>query len=301
MKKPENVLVYYGYPNSFNSNLHSWNNEKIAQDMARYEHVVLGAGLEDPGHADHSNTQTIADRLHELNCNLKLWGYVDATDSVSSFENKVEKWNENIGVEGIFMDKCGYDFGLKRAELNERLDLVHSWDNLAFVNAWNLNHVLGVSGDASYPNSTYNPYEVESNIQSTDWMLLENYGVLNNDYESESQWAERLQRVQVLRQDYDVNMAAVSQIYESNQNAQDLFDFLYYSAVMSGLEGVGSGDQYWGGSSAKTSMWKRPSVSGCNCRNVELLSGSLYGLYCPEKRLLLDFADGSESVSAEIY
>mgnify|MGYP001228375831 CR=1 FL=1 len=44
--RPQNILFYYGYPNSFNSLINGWVNEKVAQDMANYDIVVLGDGVE---------------------------------------------------------------------------------------------------------------------------------------------------------------------------------------------------------------------------------------------------------------
>jgi len=44
-EKPDNVLFYYGYPNSFNYSVNAWDNEKVAQDMIKNDMVVLGNDL----------------------------------------------------------------------------------------------------------------------------------------------------------------------------------------------------------------------------------------------------------------
>jgi len=44
-QKPDNVLFYYGYPNSYNYSVNAWDNEKVAQDMAKHNMVVLGNNL----------------------------------------------------------------------------------------------------------------------------------------------------------------------------------------------------------------------------------------------------------------
>ena len=58
-QKPSNLLIYYGWINSFNSSVNSWTNEKVAQDMAKYDLIVLGDGVQDSGHGDYSNTEII--------------------------------------------------------------------------------------------------------------------------------------------------------------------------------------------------------------------------------------------------
>lgn len=45
-KGPQRLLIYYGWVNSFNYGINSWNNELIAQDMAQYDLIVLGDGLQ---------------------------------------------------------------------------------------------------------------------------------------------------------------------------------------------------------------------------------------------------------------
>ena len=50
--RPNDLLVYDGWLNSFNSAVNGWDNEKVAQDMARYDIIVLGDGLQSPSHGD---------------------------------------------------------------------------------------------------------------------------------------------------------------------------------------------------------------------------------------------------------
>ena len=141
----KDVLFYYGWLNAFNSAVNGWDNEKVAQDLARYDIIVLGNGLQDSGHGDYANTVDIIGRLQALRPDTSIFGYVSSNQSESSFVSKARDWDD-LCVDGIFMDESGYDFGLSRPNLNGLIDIVHglSCATRCFVNAWNPNHVLGI-------------------------------------------------------------------------------------------------------------------------------------------------------------
>jgi len=44
--RPIDLLIYYGWLNSFNSAVHGWDNEKVAQEMAQYGLLVFGDGIQ---------------------------------------------------------------------------------------------------------------------------------------------------------------------------------------------------------------------------------------------------------------
>ena len=93
MKKPKNLLVYYGWLNSFNSAQNSWTNEKVAQEMAQYDLLVFGAGIADSTHGDYSNTKVIIPRIKALNPNVKMFGYVSLNQTEANFESEVDEWD----------------------------------------------------------------------------------------------------------------------------------------------------------------------------------------------------------------
>lgn len=63
--KPSNLLIYYGWPSSFNYGVNSWTPELVAQDMAKNELIVLGSTLQtflDSGsHDGSSGSATLTD------------------------------------------------------------------------------------------------------------------------------------------------------------------------------------------------------------------------------------------------
>lgn len=261
--KPKNLLIYYGYPNSFNSLINGWDNEKVAQDMAKYSLIILGDGVEDPGHSDYANTQIIIPRVKALNPSAIIFGYVTANQALSNFNTKVDQW-DTLQVHGIFMDEAGYDFGVTRANFNSEVDYVHSktYSKLCFANSWGLINILGVEDDPSYPNSTYNPSLVDSHLVEDDWVLLESFPVNTlAGYESPLSWAYRGNKVQSLRASYGVNFAGCGVINNDNANGEILFKYGYLSAIMWSLEAYGTSDVYYGASSAQVKFWNRPEVS----------------------------------------
>lgn len=307
-KRPTDLLIYYGYPNSFNSATNGWDNEKVARDMARYGIVILGDGVEDPGHGDYANTQVIIPRVKLYNSSCQTFGYVAAAQAIADFKTKVDQWN-TLGVHGIFIDEAGYDYGKTRAEFNEMVDYVHgkTTSKLVFANAWNTDHILGTANDVSYPNTTYNSGLVESKLTSTDWILLESFPVNttaysgNAGYESRTDWTARGSKAISLRSTYNVNFAASGIINNDNASGQTLFNFLFISSLMWSLEACGSSDTSYASSSAAVTLWTRPDVKDMGVvwtlnASVQQDTGDadVYYRYAETARMLLDFSTGAQ-------
>lgn len=307
-KRPRDLLIYYGYPNSFNSGTHAWYNEKVAQDMAQYSLIVLGDGVEDSSHPDYSNTQIIVPRIKALNPNAQIFGYVAALQTLGNFQTKTDQW-DTLQVHGVFIDEAGYDYGKTRAEFNAMVDYVHgkTYAKLCFANAWNTDNILGTADDASFPNSTYNPGAVESHLTSTDWILLESLSVNttaysgNAGYESKTDWYVRCQKIISLRATYGVNFAASCVINNGNVNGQALFNFSFISSLSYNMEAVGSSDTGYAASSAAVTWWTRPDVSGMGrvwslspSVQVDTLDADVYHRYTDTAKLSLDFSTGAQ-------
>jgi hypothetical protein len=303
-KRPTDLLIYYGWPSGFNA---YWDNELVARDMARYGLVVFGSGLEETSHGDHTNTVNIIARVKQLNPRCVIFGYVDTTLALATFQDKVDKW-KTTGATGIFMDKYGYDFGNTRAQQNERVDDVHSEGLVAFANCWNMNHALGTVNDPSYPNTTYNSGEVESNLATTDWFLMESFAVNTDsyakDYEPKSQWGSRVTTMIGLRATYGIQVAGGGIILDTQADGQDMFDFQFTAALMASLEASGVSDTYYGASSGKGKWWTRPDVSGIGkvyTRNPSIFDDPGDSDVCfaqsEHARFMLDFSQNQEDSS----
>lgn len=311
--RPKDLLIYYGWLNSFNSAQNGWDNEKVAQDMAKYKMIIFGDGIQNPSHGDYSNTSVIIPRIKQLNPGALIFGYVSTNQSLNDFKTKTDQWDD-LEVHGIFMDESGYDYGKTRNEFNDRVDYIHdqTYANKAFANAWNTDHILGTANDPSYPNSTYNSSGAESNLTQTDWILLESFPInttsYTNGFESASDWDARGTKFQNLRNTYHVNFAAVGILSNGNANGTCLFEFGFISALMWSLEAYGTSDTSYGASSSAVDFWPRPDVS--NVGAIWNLNSSVqqdnndsdkYHRYIELAKLTLDFSSGGETGSIDKY
>lgn len=311
--RPRDLLVYYGYPNSFNSGTNQWYNEKVAQDMAKYGMIVLGDGVEDPTHPDYANSQVIIPRVKVLNPSCLVFGYVAAAQTLANFKTKADQW-DTLQVHGIFLDEAGYDYGKTRAELNEMVDYVHSkaYAKLAFANVWNTDHLIGTANDSTYPNSTYNSGLVASKLGTDDWVLLESFPINTTaytesgyeGYESKSDWLVRGQKAANLRYVYGVNFAGVGIINNANAAGQALFEFGYNSAMMWSLEAFGTSDASYASGSVTVTWWSRPDVSKMGVAyalapsvSVDALDADRYWRFLENGKFLLDFSQSAQASS----
>lgn len=307
--KPKNILFYYGYLNSFNSAVNGWDNNKVAKDLSKYKCIVLGDGIANSGHADYANAVAIFARLKEIREDIEVFGYVSLNQSYEDFRTKVEEW-ENLGdiehvIDGIFIDEAGYDFGNAstngRVAFNQKVDLCHSKGLRCFINAWNVDHVLYTNNDPSYPNATYNPDLIESELENNDIYLFESLGVNtlsysgNSGYEDKTNWKARVDKALAIKESGQVLIAGVSVIDEGDPNDQAFFNFSYVSALMAELDYFGSSSHNYGAGGA-VSFYERMDIAELALNGME---GNIYQdetdtdifyKYLENGRLLLDFS-----------
>ena len=307
--KPLNMLIYYGWLNSFNSAQNQWNNEKVAAELAKYDLLVLGDGIQIDTHGDYSNTSVIIPRIKVLNPTTEIFGYVTVNQTLANFKTKANAWDA-FQIDGIFLDEAGYDYGKKRSEFNERIIHIKnmSYATICIANSWNIDHIIGTENDASYPNSTYNPDGYESELTDEDWYLLESFS-MNTDsytstggYASKTDWKARGDKACARRKTYGIQLASAGIIGDSDQNGQAKFDFCYRSALAYGLDANGSSDSNYGASSAKSKFWTRPD--NLLPQDVEEPSvtqdtgdADKYIRYGEDGRVILDFSSGAQTSS----
>jgi len=311
-KKPKDVLFYYGWMNSFNSAINGWNNENVAQDMAKYGIIILGDGVQDPGDGDYANSIIIISRIKELNPQTLIFGYVTTNQEFLQFQTKTDQW-DNLQINGIFLDESGYDFGRTRSEFNQRVNYVHgrTYSNIAFANAWFLDRILGTSNDPSYPNSTYNDQLLESELTENEWILLERFCVddtYGTQYEPAAQWLSSLNLAIENRINYGINFAAVSTISNGSGAANDLFLFSYISSLMLACEGYGTSDVDYAAGTARVDFYNRPNT--INMGTIFSLYPSItqdvndsdkYHRYVEFGKLTLDFSTGAQTSTIEKF
>lgn len=267
MSAPKILLIYYGWLNAFNSDQHGWDNENVAQELSCYDLLVLGDGVQDPGHGDFANTQIIIPRIKELSPDCKIFGYVTVNQDEAWFKTKVEQW-EDLQVDGIFMDEAGFDFGKTRDQFNDCVAYVHSQVKACtcFVNAWNPHHVLSRVEDPLYPNANYNPQDNKSLLSEFDWYLFESDFINTDQYQDRDflvdtwNWKDKMSEFDaaILERGKGVNIASCGIIEDSHSKGQTLFNLAYNAAILHDMNAIGTSDTLYGSSSSKSKMWDIP-------------------------------------------
>jgi hypothetical protein len=252
------LLIYYGWLSAFNSGVNQWNNDSVAHDFAKYQIIVFGDGIADPNHSDYTNTVYVTAKIKQYNPETKIFGYVSSNQNYSSFCAKVDLL-ANICVDGVFMDESGYDFGVTRANFNQKVTYIKTkLYRACFVNAWNIDHVLGTTNDPSYPNSVYNPGLAVSNLEIGDWYTAESF-VVNPSYPggfaTASDWKTRGDKIKNSRNTYRINVAASGVIDNNDINGQSKSDFSYHAALGYEFQAHGTSDINYAASSAAVKMF----------------------------------------------
>lgn len=124
------LLIFYGTPLSING---VSNADYAAGQLARFDDVVLGYGLQDTGHANYASTVSIITKAKALNPRLTIWGNIDVgvsggtshNHSTGTLQTHIDQW-VTAGANGIFCDNFGYDRGVTRARQNTIVAYVHT-------------------------------------------------------------------------------------------------------------------------------------------------------------------------------
>lgn len=170
------LFIFYAPPNIVNT---KYDDDYAAGILSRYDDVVLGAGLEDPGSPYYASTQSIIQKVATLSPDTVIWGYIDAgvttgNLSLAAIQTLVDQWLA-IGAKGIFLDVFGYDYHVSRDRQNSILSYVHGKGYGSIMNVWNADDALSSAVDA-----TYNPAGTATVANSSDVLLLESW-ICNSD------------------------------------------------------------------------------------------------------------------------
>lgn len=170
------LFIFYAPPNIVNG---KYSDDYAAGLLSRYDDVILGGSLEDPGDAYYASTQSIIQKVATISPSTVIWGYIDTgvttgNLSLATIQTQIDQWLA-IGAHGIFLDTFGYDYHTPRARQNSILTYVHSKGVPAFINAWNSDDAFSSSID-----STYNPIGTPTAATAGDLYLLESW-ICNSD------------------------------------------------------------------------------------------------------------------------
>lgn len=178
------LLVYYGYPIAYKG---LWDTAAVASEIAaNYSVWVVGDTYGDPAHEEYATTTAIVSSVRASG--VKVYGYVPIGQntsglSLAQMQVRVDQW-DTIGVDGIFLDEFGFDYGNTRTLQKSIVDYVHGKGLPVCANAWtaedfmcdNVNELPWPSNDWRYQNFvTGNPTNLPLTRTAGDSYLIENF------------------------------------------------------------------------------------------------------------------------------
>lgn len=220
------LCIFYSAPNIANA---AYSDDYAAGYLSRFNDVILGNGLQDPGHQYFASSVAILQKISDLGTDTVIWGYIDAGVTTSNLslpalQTLIDQWID-IGVTNIFIDLFGYDYGVSRTRQNAILDYIHSQNCHAFINVWNMD-------DAFSPavNATYNPGGVATTANSGDVVLLESW-ICNSDayaaphFATMSDIKTRGDKARAYRTSLGIRIYAVNIFEHNGATAQELDNY----------------------------------------------------------------------------
>lgn len=220
------LSVFYSPPNVANG---AFSDDYAAGSFSRFDDVILGGGLQDPGHVYHDSTAAIIQKVATLATGTVFWGYVDAgvtssNLSLAQIQTIVDQWLD-MGIDGIFVDLFGYDYGVSRTRQNDILNYIHGKGVGAFINVWNWDDAFG-----SIVNPTYNPTGVPTAANNHDIGMLESW-VCNSDaiaspyFTSLSDIKTRADKALAYRSSLGVKIFAINILQHTGADADTLNNY----------------------------------------------------------------------------
>lgn len=239
-----NLAIYYGYPSCLNFIQNNYNLDLVASDFAKYDMVILGAGLQNTSHPDHNNTEMILNK--EILSDTEFYGYINAEDDTNILKSQVDDWH-SLGIDGVLIDHAGYEFGITRSKQNELINYIH-------------NKLLKVFIHTTNPDDIFAGTPV-SQLNSNDWYLTEHYQIHNGNYKTEAEWISLSDKLLSYKNSTGVNIATIATSGESGFN-QNMFDYAYYSTALYGFDAYCWGEYNYSAVSAVMPFRPRKQILG---------------------------------------
>ena len=251
---PKSLAIYYAWPSIVNGA--ATDTATAAAVYGQYDVVIFNAGLEEQGHGDHLRTKEIIRLLHQ-NYSTRVYGYLDSVNwgkywslydpNPSDWEGHLKMWID-MGADGVFMDRFGYDWGVNRVTQNAIVDLLHSYNMGAFVNSWFVDNAFSSESDPNFPLG--NPNRLPTRLGPKDLYLLESFMIIEGKYDvCERQffddWYKKATKAMNYRSQFGTEIWAMTTADSLNRpgsnppDADAKFSYAWYATAMFGLDGLG--------------------------------------------------------------
>jgi hypothetical protein len=238
------LAIYYGYP-SLVENAGGDVPRAIAA-FAEYDVIVFGDGLELDASGRDPGLDAERRKLHEIVRGLRItprrplvFGYIDLGRSQAltqiEISRRVALW-QRAGVDGIFFDEAGADFGVTPARRRTAVRSVHDRRLAVFMNAFNPDDLF--AGDDSSPGAP-RPADL---IGPADMLLIESFGVRLGRREPPELSAARAAAALRWRERTGVRVLAVTTTVAGMPFDGAAFAAAYERAAALKLDGFGWGE-----------------------------------------------------------
>ena len=130
------LLIYYGYPIAYKG---LWDVSAVVADItANYKYWVVGHTYQDPLHEEYASTVSIIQAVRAAG--VVVYGYIPlGTTSynytISQIGDIADQWTA-IGIDGIFLDEYGFDYGNSRQRQIDAVTVIHAKSLPVCANAW---------------------------------------------------------------------------------------------------------------------------------------------------------------------
>ena len=223
-KPPQRLAIYYGFPSLVNGS--KGDVGKAAQVFSRYDVVVLGDGLEfddvdtrrqpaGAGPDEQRKTRDLISLLRRSRHPASVYGYITLGNSqklpLPEIERRAALWTK-MGVQGIFLDEAGYDFGNTRSRQNAAVEAIHRLGLGAFMNAYRPEDLFSTDRIARNAVGGGNPEGNAAVLGSKDIFLLESFQVREGQYEDGTNWYRRTSRAAAYRDQFGARVFAARAI-----------------------------------------------------------------------------------------
>ncbi|MBT8466619.1 MAG: hypothetical protein KJO57_18230 [Deltaproteobacteria bacterium] len=236
--KPKQLLVYRGRPSAING---ATSLAAAIAELAQYEIVILGDGLQDPAHPDHADTVQIAAALRDAGSTV--FGTVPVGVSTGNLpldeiRQRLDDWNDT-NVRGVLLDQFGYEFLTTRDRQNAIVDHAHSQSLLVAVSAEDPADAFDDGIDPSF-----NPDGEPTRLRSFDFYLWEGHQFRQGAFEAGAAWRSKANALAWLQSSVGFKILSVTTTDVDDLGAfdPDAFFYAWHSAVLYGHEATGWGE-----------------------------------------------------------
>jgi hypothetical protein len=273
--RPADLLIYYSFPSTING---AATIADAAAEFGVYDYVVIGDGLQDgPGdplpHPDHANTVQIIN--HPNAAGTLFFGYIDLgvitnNHPLSEIERRVDAW-QAMGIDGIFLDDFGYDYGVTRARQNAAVDYIHAQGLPVFANGWWPDDLFGDQVNAS------NPGGLATSLGASDLYLYESHQVTEGTIVPESTWQAKANLLLAYQRALGFAVLSNTTIDAGGAYDQAKFHYAWHTAAIYGHAATAWGEFEYSAATSLAPFRARPVENlGTIYKSGIAKNGSLY-------------------------